>query len=238
MSVANPPNANHASSSHEDDFCVVIFAKAPVAGRCKTRLARGVGSRRAAHIYRAMLEHAVAETRAATCGRVLLACAPDTRHPFLRHLARRYAVTCHRQARGDLGTRMARGIALGRRYARCVILIGSDQPALAGAWLHEARRALAHDGPRAWLAPTRDGGYWGIGLNRPRPQIFRGPRWSTPRVAIATRTELARQGFAVSEAPVRNDIDEPRDWHRLSIGLRRHLARRACLSGTTAFEPT
>ena len=233
MSVANPLHSNEAFPSREDDLTIVIFAKAPIPGHCKTRLARGVGNTRAARIYRAMLEHAVAAITADAPGRVILACAPDTRHPLFRGLARRYGVARYRQARGDLGTRMADGIrhALGPNRSGSVLVVGSDQPELDGPWLANARRALADTGRAAWLAPTEDGGYWAIGLNRNIPRVFRGPRWSTPRVSTATRSGMTRLGLDYAELAPRNDIDEVRDWRRLAPDLRTQLSRRATMPG-------
>ena len=236
MSVANPPITKRASTGPPNDCIVVIFAKAPIPGRCKTRLAKSVGSRRAAHVYRAMLEHAVATMSAQAPGRVILACAPDTRHPLFVRLARRYRVQRYRQVRGDLGTRMAAGIRLGRRHARHVVLMGSDQPALDGDWLRQARRALGQDDRGAWLAPTTDGGYWAIGLSHAPTRIFRGPCWSTPRVISTTRTAMNRLGLVRAELVARNDIDELRDWQCLDRELRRCLSRHATMPGHAGFD--
>ncbi|MES1930616.1 hypothetical protein SADO_15239 [Salinisphaera dokdonensis CL-ES53] len=233
MSVANPLHSNEAFPSRDDDLTIVIFAKAPIPGRCKTRLARGVGNTRAARIYRAMLEHAVASITGAAPGRAILSCAPNTRHPFFKHLARRYGVTRYRQAQGDLGTRMADGIrrGLGPNPRGPVLVVGSDQPELGGSWLEHARNALAREGKTAWMAPTEDGGYWAIGLDGDTPRVFRGPRWSTPRVSTATRTGMMRLGFDHAEITPRNDIDELRDWQRLTPRLRTQLSRQATMPG-------
>ena len=233
MSVANPLHSNEAFPPRDDDLTIVIFAKAPTPGRCKTRLARGVGNIRAARIYRAMLEHAVATLTAAAPGRVILSCAPDTRHPLFKRLARRYGVTCYRQAQGDLGTRMADGIRRGldSKPRGPVLVVGSDQPELGGAWLAHARSALSREGKTAWMAPTEDGGYWAIGLDRHTPRVFRGPHWSTPRVSTATRTGMMRLGFDHAEIAPHNDIDELRDWQRLTPRLRTQLSRQATMPG-------
>lgn len=236
MPVANPPRTNRTLNAPPDDFALVIFAKAPIPGRCKTRLAKGVGKRRAAHLYRAMLEHAVAHAAAQAPGRVILACAPDTRHPLFLRLARRHGVARYRQSSGDLGTRMAAGIRLGLRQARRVVLMGSDQPALDQSWLLDALDALEHSPESAWLAPTSDGGYWGIGLCDDLPRVFRGPRWSSPRVTTATRTAMQRLGLTRTEFFTRNDVDELRDWQRLGHDLRRRLARRAAMPSIDTSE--
>ncbi|HSM20899.1 MAG TPA: glycosyltransferase, partial [Rubrivivax sp.] len=62
---------------------VIVFAKAPVAGMAKTRLAPALGSARAAALAERMLRHALTQAAAADVGPVELCAAPDTTHPAL-----------------------------------------------------------------------------------------------------------------------------------------------------------
>ena len=219
MRVANPQGKPCALSG---DLAILLFVKAPRAGACKTRLAAGMGAQRAAHLYASMAEHAIAHAAASAPGHVTLVCTPDTRHPFFTRMARRYGVRRQAQCRGDLGRRMRRAIDHGLRDHGRVVVMGSDQPALDAAPLAHADAHLSAEHP-VWLAPTRDGGYWAIGLARSLP-LFRGPRWSTPGVAQHTRAILRRLGINWYEFPQRHDIDHARDWHRLDAGLRQRLA--------------
>lgn len=218
-----------------DDLALVILARAPQRGACKTRLARGTGATRAAALYRAMTERIVAHAAAAAPGRVYLACSPAPTAPFFRRLRRRHGLRLLRQPRGDLGARMHAGLAeVLRRHPR-VMLMGSDQPDFSGNPLRQADRELGRRAP-VWLAPTLDGGYWALGVVRPMPFLFRGPRWGTPRVANHTRAILRRYGVSWCEAPPRPDVDERRDWQRLAPGLRSRLAASATLPGL-AWRP-
>lgn len=229
MPFANP--SDPVRNADDQNTALLIFAKAPVAGRCKTRLAATLGFQRAALIYRAMLEHAVARARQAFHGPISLVCSPDTRHPFFHRLRKRYDVVLVRQARGDLGQRMHRALRNALcRYA-AVVLMGSDQPVLGDNWLEQASRAITpcH---AAWLAPTRDGGYWAIGLTRSEARLFRGPRWSSPRVYQRTMGLMRGVGLDVTVHTVRDDIDNGRDWMALDHRRRVALARQATMPGT------
>ena len=213
------------------------MAKAPIPGRCKTRLTTGCTAARAARIHFALLERAVAAACAQSTDAVTLVCAPSIRHPAFRRLARAYPLRLMRQARGPLGQRMHAALRSELRRHRGVVLMGSDQPALADAWFDSARRALYRRGA-AWLGPAGDGGYWAIGLSRAEARVFHGPRWSTPRVTRQTRRALARVTVEHHEWPRRPDIDTWRDWMTLNPGLRRSIARDAALPGRAAFRRT
>jgi|GEM_PF-376096 len=233
MSFANPSDPAKNANADDQNTALLIFAKAPVAGRCKTRLAATLGSQRAARIYRAMLEHAVACTRQTFHGPISLVCSPDTRHPFFQRLRRRYAVVLVRQARGDLGQRMHRALRNALYEHSAAVLMGSDQPVLGDDWLEQASRALTPC-RAAWLAPTQDGGYWAIGLTRSEARLFRGPRWSGPRVYRRTIGLMRSVGLDVTAHTVRDDIDNGRDWMALEHRRRVALARRATMPGTRA----
>jgi len=228
MSVANPLTPN--------DIGVFIFAKAPVPGYCKTRLARGCNAVRAARLYRAMLERTVAAACRQQPGTVTLVCAPDTRHPLFARLARRYSLARRRQARGDLGERMHAALSAGLRRHRMVVLMGSDQPALSDNWLAHAARSLDTH-PSAWVAPTFDGGYWAIGMTRAEARVFRGPAWSSCRVARQTRQRIQRCGLSDATFPERADVDTWRDWLSLQAPERSSIVRAAVMPGIRRFTP-
>ncbi|MES1925639.1 TIGR04282 family arsenosugar biosynthesis glycosyltransferase [Salinisphaera sp. T31B1] len=229
MSFANPLDRPADVSSIAPPLHLLIFAKAPRYGYCKTRLARRLGHCRATRIYRALLEHAVLHARRAHHGPVIVVCAPDTRHPFFQRMARRHDVRLVRQPRGDLGRRMHRALATATTDGAPAILMGSDQPVLEDGWLADARRSL--DVEDAWLAPCTDGGYWAIGLRRAAAGVFRGPRWSSARVARHTRTRLRALAGPWHEWHPRRDIDDARDWLRLSAPRRSALSRQATMPG-------
>lgn len=233
MSVANPSAGNSPHRITPADIAIVIFARAPRPGHCKTRLAAGMGARRAAALYHALLTHAAVSAAHTAAGRVYLACAPDIHDARLAALAARHGIRRMRQPAGDLGQRMHAATREALRRHRGVVLMGSDQPALADAWFDSAVTALSHpDG--AWLAPTRDGGYWALGLTQAEARLFRGPAWSTSRVAAQTDRRLRRCGFRPTLHVPRRDIDHSRDWRRLDPALKRRVSRRAGRPGSRA----
>ena len=192
----------------------MIFAKAPVPGQVKTRLAGRLGARGAAELYKRLVRRTLTIARAARLCPVELWCAPDARHGFFADCRRNYGVRLRRQRDGDLGRRMNHALnraLAGKAYA---VLIGGDCASLGAAELREALGQLAA-GRESVLGPAADGGYLLVGLRRPCPALFRGIAWSTPTVLAATRRRLDRAGLAWVELPAGWDVDTPADLHRL-----------------------
>ena len=196
---------------------VIVMAKAPVPGLAKTRLIPALGAEGAARLAARLLDHALAQARAATPGDVILACAPDVTHAAFTEHARQGGVTLVPQGHGDIGARMHRQFMNAfDQGARRVILVGTDVPALDAALLRQADAALA--AADAVFVPAADGGYALVGLRRPAPAIFEAVPWSTPAVMAATRDRLALAGLQHVELALVHDIDEPADLAQLPTG--------------------
>ncbi|CAN7397214.1 MULTISPECIES: TIGR04282 family arsenosugar biosynthesis glycosyltransferase [unclassified Variovorax] len=195
---------------------LLIFAKAPVAGFAKTRLAPALGAVGAAALAERLLEHCVAHAASAGFDHVELCTAPDSSHPSFQRLAGRFGLTLSSQGAGDLGARMARALSRTLATHRQALLIGTDAPALGAARLGEARWALQqHD---AVFVPALDGGYALVGLRRPAPELFVGVRWSTAEVMAQTRDRAKAVGLTWVELEAVADIDEPADLVHLPDG--------------------
>ena len=188
---------------------LLVFAKAPLAGRVKTRLARHYGAAQAARFYRGMTALTLARAAAAGPARLELWCAPGVSHPFLRGLARRHGARLRAQPPGDLGRRMGR--ALEERLP--ALVVGADCPTVSTAMLREALDVL-EAGADAVLGPAEDGGYVLIGLGRPLPGLFQAMPWGSPEVLSRTRQRLRAGGWHWHELPPVFDLDRPADLRR------------------------
>ncbi|KAB7627594.1 TIGR04282 family arsenosugar biosynthesis glycosyltransferase [Alkalilimnicola sp. S0819] len=186
---------------------LIVFAKAPMPGRVKTRLARAVGDRAAARIATHMLDHTLAQVCGAGLGSGELCGAPD-RDPVLARAAAEAGLAHTDQGEGDLGVRMHRAIARALKAHEEVLLIGTDCPALDAGRLGRAAARLKA-GTTAVFYPTRDGGYCLVGLRRENRHLFTDIAWSTPRVMAATRERLKTLGWDWWEGEVLEDVDEP-----------------------------
>lgn len=207
---------------------LAVFAKAPVAGLAKTRLAAALGADGAAALAARLLEHTLAVATSAGFDHVELCAAPDATHPVLQALVARHArdrLATSRQGEGDLGARMERALARLLCDHDVALVIGSDAPALDARRLDAARRALLdHD---AVFVPALDGGYALVGLRRPAPSLFADIAWSSADVMAQTRSRTRAAGLRWCELDAVADIDEPADLVHLPDGW----AERAAASG-------
>jgi hypothetical protein len=196
------------------DARLLIFAKAPIPGRVKTRLAGQLGTRGATDLYQQLLRRTLRIAHSARLCPIELWCAPDARHGFFVACRREYSVQLRRQCAGDLGRRMNHALNRTLAAGHSVVLIGGDCVSLGTVELRAAFGLLAA-GYEAVLGPAADGGYVLIGLSRPCPALLRGIAWSTPAVLAATRRRLRQAGIDWAELPTGWDVDTPADLRRL-----------------------
>ena len=202
------------SSARRPELRVAVFARAPVPGEVKTRLAPLLGADGAARLHCALVRRALATARDANVGEVDLWCMPDERHPFFGRCAERFGVSLHRQQGADLGERMVHAFERATAAHSALLLIGSDCPALTPADLQSAATALeSHD---AVFTPAEDGGYVLAGFARAvEPSVFRGVTWGSATVMAQTRRLLDSTGTRWAAMPTLWDVDRPEDYARL-----------------------
>jgi len=210
-------------STAEPPLLVIVFAKAPVPGRVKTRLVPVLGEAGAARLQARLIRRALETALAADCGEVELCCAPHRRHAFFERCARIPGVRLAAQGGGDIGARMHRALARGLETHAAAMLIGSDVPSLRAPDLRAAARAL-RGGVDAVFAPAEDGGYALVGAARMSKRLFRNVNWGTASVMADTRRQLGVLGWRWRELRRVWDVDRPEDHARL---LRSGLLERA-----------
>jgi hypothetical protein len=89
-----------------------------------------------------------------------------------------------------------------------VCLIDSDSPTLPGVALREAVRELGRRGERVVIGPSEDGGYYLIGLKRAEPKVFERITWSTESVYAQTVERVREAGLELVELPKWYDVDD------------------------------
>jgi len=175
---------------------VLVIAKAPVAGRVKTRLCPPCTPAEAAELAAAALQDTLEAAGAARAGRRVLVLdgAPGPWLPAGWEVV---------PQRGDgLAERLA---AAFEDAGAPAFLVGMDTPQLTPALVRAGLDALTtHD---ATLGPAADGGYWGIGLRRADPAVFAGIPMSEPHTGAAQRHRLRALGLTTAALPVLLDVD-------------------------------
>lgn len=189
---------------------LLVFAKAPIPGRSKTRLAGKLGRRGAARLQARLTRQVLTMAQGAYLAPLHLWCAPSSTHAFFAACRRDYSLSVHRQQGNDLGQRMQHALTRTLRSGRHAVLIGTDCPALTPTLLQQAFHAL-DDGTDVVLVPALDGGYVLIGMRQAAARLFQGVPWGSDRVLAQTRRRLRQLKLAWVELPAVTDVDTPAD---------------------------
>lgn len=206
-----------ATALRYPDARLLVFARAPVAGAVKTRLAAHIGAQAAAQLYRELVQGTLDMALAARLAPVHLFVTPDTDHPFIQSLAQRLPLSVHCQQGADLGERMHHALQDALSDSAYALLIGTDCPVMTGAYLEQALRGL-QDGSELVIGPAEDGGYLLIGARRCCAELFEAVPWGSAGVLQATRDRARALRLRYAELGVLWDIDTPADlerWRRL-----------------------
>ena len=194
-----------------------LFAKRPVPGAVKTRLAAAIGADSAARFYEASLRTLLSRVQGLDLRRVIAhAGGSDVDRAWFRQFE---GYELWSQPAGGLGEILAAWFDFACAADDRVLVIGSDSPTLPLEYIRDAIVALdSHD---CVIGPAHDGGYYLLGLQRPVPQLLEGIEWSGPQVFSQTLERAAEQGLRVIQLPAWNDIDEVADLPLLHEQLMR-----------------
>jgi rSAM/selenodomain-associated transferase 1 len=198
---------------------VGVMARAPIAGRCKTRLASVLGATAAASVYRAMLLDTLDGNAFAGTARLVVMAAPeDHGAAVLGEMVPAPWEIIPQHGEG-LGARLAHAFRTLGAGGEVVALVDSDSP--TAPWAEAAAAISRFEGRRrALMGPCEDGGYYLIALRELELGILDGIAWSTPRVQEQTRARCASLGLALDELSPGYDVDDSGALARLRAQLR------------------
>ncbi len=198
---------------------IALFAKAPIAGRVKTRLQPPLTPQQAADLHRAF---------------VLDVWESLNNIPNLSlHLYRDQAWPVGDEPAPPENRGLQQGSDLGARMLHCfeelqarghdrVIIVGGDSPTLPPAYLEQGLERLRDTD--AVLGPSEDGGYYAVGCRQAQPRMFADVPWSMPSTRAETERAFERAGLRCETLPEWYDIDTETDLRRLAAesNLPRH----------------
>jgi rSAM/selenodomain-associated transferase 1 len=193
---------------------LIQFAKEPVSGRVKTRLAADVGDAAALDLHCQLVRHTYTRLHDSRIAPVELWVSGDVTHPLFGELRHGHETPVHLQRGGDLGERMNHALTEALRDSDYAVLVGSDCPVIDGAYLDAAFAAL-ENGSDVVIGPAQDGGYVLIGMRQPYPDIFVDMEWGTDTVLARTRERLGALDCNWLELPELWDVDRKADLEKL-----------------------
>jgi glycosyltransferase A (GT-A) superfamily protein (DUF2064 family) len=181
---------------------ILVFAKAPVAGRTKTRLCPPYTPEQAAALAAAALADTLDAVGAVAVERRVLVLsgsypAPDG-----------WLVVPQRGT--GLAERLIHAFADTAQPGLATLIVAMDTPQLVPGVLAWAAAALTS--ADAVLGPAVDGGWWLLGLREPRhAAALREVRMSVPETGERTAAAFRRRGLSLVCAPPLRDVDTAAD---------------------------
>ncbi|NOZ61366.1 MAG: glycosyltransferase [Calditrichaeota bacterium] len=202
---------------------LLIFVKAPQSGKVKTRLNPPLREEQILKLYRVMVEELVDQFRNVDFCQVKIFCAPPSAvGQFRDWLGNDMAY--YAQQGDDLGEKMHNAIKqILKKGFEKVVLIGSDIPTIDLTTIIRAFSVLENSD--VTLGPSLDGGYYLIGMKKPRKVLFENIIWSTDKVLRQTIARIQQNELSLSQIEVKNDIDTYDDLVQLWKFLKKRNIR-------------
>ena len=206
---------------------IAVMAKAPQAGRSKTRLCPPLRAGQAAALSAAFLRDMT--------GKIALAARAAPVQGFVAHAEAGSEPLFEGLLAAGTGFILADGATQAvpagvTGFGRCLLqaiqamlaqgfgaacVLNSDSPTLPAAVLEQTARALLAPGERVVLGPAEDGGYYLLGMKAAHARLFANIAWSTDGVAGATRARARGLGLEIVEMPLWYDVDDRASLNRL-----------------------
>ncbi len=192
-----------------------MFAKSPVAGKVKTRLAAAASPEFTLALYKAFVKDIYLQVQRVgeklEADRVVFFSPEEEKEILKEVIPEDKHSPWVPQISGDLGSRMEHFFTWAfANGAENAILIGSDSPSLPDAYIIRSIESLRDVNDmranKLVIGPSMDGGYYLIGMNKTDDfNVLKGIPWSTSRVLSET---LNKHQGALDILPPWYDVDD------------------------------
>lgn len=193
---------------HSNKEALIIFAKNPIKGKVKTRIASFIGEDKALEIYKKLLNIAYNNTKSINIDKYLFM----TDYPDKELFDNSYFQLV--QNGKDLGEKMRNAFDYVFRlgYSK-VCIIGTDCPNLSYHIIKDAYNQL--DKADIIIGPAKDGGYYLMGMKFLHEFLFCNVEWGTEKVQNQTFNNISSAGLSYSLLEELVDVDTFEDLNKL-----------------------
>ncbi|MEN8768156.1 MAG: TIGR04282 family arsenosugar biosynthesis glycosyltransferase [Candidatus Arcticimaribacter sp.] len=178
---------------------LLVFCKNPRLGKVKTRLAKTIGDEKALLIYKELLKKTASVLKELEVDIHLYYSDEIEENDLFSAIASQKK----KQAGEQLGERMANAFQESFISYDKVVIIGTDLWTLETQDIHNAFQALEKQA--AVIGPSKDGGYYLLGLNQFFPELFKQKEWGTDKVLSSTLADLNHINYHLLKE--KNDVD-------------------------------
>jgi rSAM/selenodomain-associated transferase 1 len=192
---------------------VIIFIRAPLQGKVKTRLAKTLGDEKAAGFYRLCIEGIISESSQLSREVEKYVFFAEPFYGYKTDHLAGLGFKIEVQEGESLGQRLCG--AFNRVFESGVqkaIIVASDVPDLTTDIIKKAFSSL--DKSDVVIGPCYDGGYYLIGMKQLHKELFSDISWGTERVFQQTLVVIKENGLIVEQLPILIDVDTEEDLQR------------------------
>ena len=209
-----------AKSLQNDKPTIVLMTRWHATYRCKSRLSKDIGAIHASKIQEKLTNHTIKvakEIQSEGFADIKVAFDGIGIQAAKKWALKNKIDKVTTQGSGNLGTKMKRQFlrtnsekAISRKISNPIVLIGTDLPSISQFDLINALQILTHK--EMILGPSRDGGYWLIGLsskllNPICSWPFSGINWGTDKVLKETIRLASLNQIDYQLLEIKNDLD-------------------------------
>lgn len=201
---------------------LIIFMKAPLVGKVKTRMQPKLSLEISLELYKAMGKDLVNLFFQCHNFDLIIHYTPEDALPEMKAwLGNHLSFLAQRGA--NLGEKLHSAFSQTLKTYQKVCIIGSDLPTLQQKDILGSFAKL--DLYDVILGPSTDGGYYLVALNAAHSEIFRGINWSTGSVLTQTIQKAGRHRLSIFQLSVKEDIDTFSDLQSFWKYARQHEDR-------------
>lgn len=192
---------------------IIVFVKNAIPGKVKTRLARTIGDEKALEVYLKLLDITKVEVLKSEAKKEVWYAWEVGQDDIWSSDEFNKRV----QIDGDLGQKMKNAFETSfDEGVDKVVLIGSDCPTLTSEIIDKAFDKLEKND--VVFGPSKDGGYYLIGMSSFKPKVLEDISWSTEQVMAQTEERASKNNIVLAKLEPLNDIDNEKDWNEYLAG--------------------
>lgn len=200
------------ASLNKVNNALIIFLRFPKTGEVKTRLAKTTSSDFAVKFYKSCAENIVKNVKKIPCiNRFVFYSNGKEKDKITKWLGSKLYYSP--QQGSDLGTRMKNAFQkVFSTGAQKIIIIGTDIPDLSNDIINNAFNLLESND--VVIGPSKDGGYYLLGIKKMYSQLFEKIEYSTDKVFSETLSRIKESNLSYQLLPELQDIDTEEDLIR------------------------
>lgn len=191
-----------------------IFAKPPIVGKTKSRLAASIGEEPVVELSKIMLNILIKEGKSSIAEKIIIYIPQEFSLSDFKGIDLE-GLEGKKQIGVNLGEKMSNMFQECCENNNQVILIGSDCVSITKNILNEGFEKLKSC--PIVIQPADDGGYVLIGQSKFIPHVFSGPKWGSATVFNTTIEILRSNSTPFYQLPSAFDIDIKEDLPKLHL---------------------